>query len=153
MFIAFLPAFEPALLCCFELLRRCCMPPLLLLAQFMFRLLDVKGKGYLDARTINFFFREVTAKLVGAGHDPVNAADVQDEIFDMVTPENPYQITLEELRRSKQGHTILFMLVDCNAFWQYDNVRAFYCGAWRCCVRAPHGCCAVPCVRDCSENP
>lgn len=48
--------------------------------------------------------------------------DVQDEIFDMVRPADPLKITLEELKASKQGHTILFMLVDCNAFYQYDNV-------------------------------
>lgn len=41
----------------------------------------------------------------------------------MVTPAHPHRITLEELKKSKQGHIITFMLVDCNAFWQYDNVR------------------------------
>jgi hypothetical protein len=48
----------------------------------------------------------------------------QDEIFDMVHPADPFRITLEDLKSCKQGHTIVFMLVDCNAFWQYDNVSA-----------------------------
>lgn len=47
----------------------------------MFRLLDVRGKGYLDAATINYFFKEVVSKLAGAGHDPVNPADVQVHFF------------------------------------------------------------------------
>jgi hypothetical protein len=45
--------------------------------QFMFRLLDLKRQGYLDAPTIGYFFKEVTSKLVAVGHEPVNAADVQ----------------------------------------------------------------------------
>lgn len=89
--------------------------------QFMFRLLDLRGCGYLDAPTISLLFRQVAAKMTAAGHDPVNAADVQDEIFDMAHPVDPLRITLPDLLACKQGHTILFMLVDCNAFWQYDN--------------------------------
>ncbi len=45
----------------------------------------------------------------------------QDEIFDMVHPVNPMRITFDDLLRSKVGHTVLFMLVDVNGFWQYDH--------------------------------
>ncbi len=41
----------------------------------------------------------------------------------MVHPVDPLHITLNDLKDCKQGHIVLFMLVDCNAFWQYDNVR------------------------------
>ena len=47
--------------------------------------------------------------------------DDQDEIFDMVKPENPMFITFEDLMKSRAGHTVVSMLVDVNGFWTYDN--------------------------------
>ena len=45
----------------------------------------------------------------------------QDEIFDMVKPEDPMYITFADLMRSGAGHTVVSMLVDVNGFWTYDN--------------------------------
>lgn len=45
----------------------------------------------------------------------------QDEIFDMVKPQDPTCITLADLLRSGAGHTVVSMLVDTNGFWMYDN--------------------------------
>ena len=47
------------------------------MAQFLFRMLDFKKQGYLDAFVINYFFREIHEKMVAMGHDAANAADVK----------------------------------------------------------------------------
>lgn len=89
--------------------------------QYLFRLLDINRQGYLDAFTINYFFRAVCKRIRDAGHEAVDPADVKDEIFDMVAPEHPLRITFADLKRCKVGHTALYILIDVNGFWQYDN--------------------------------
>lgn len=55
----------------------------------------------------------------------VNAWDVcvlvQDEIFDMVKPRDPYKLTLQDLVNSGQGDTVTSILIDLNGFWTYEN--------------------------------
>ena len=47
--------------------------------------------------------------------------DVRDEIFDMVKPADPAIITLKDLENCKVGDTVVGMLTDMHAFWQYDR--------------------------------
>ncbi len=47
--------------------------------------------------------------------------DVQDEIFDMIKPQNPYKITLVDLIRSGHGETVTNILIDLNSFWTHEN--------------------------------
>ena len=55
------------------------------------------------------------------GFDAPSTPDVVDEIFDMVKPQHPKRLTLDDLRRSKQAHTVVLMLVDVSGFLAYDN--------------------------------
>lgn len=89
--------------------------------RYFFRLLDVEKNGKLSTFTINFFFRGVMARMAASGQDPVDAADVKDEIFDMVNPKDPDCITLKDLFACRVGHTVISMLTDVNGFWAYDN--------------------------------
>ena len=47
--------------------------------------------------------------------------DVKDEIFDMVKPADRAKITLQDLEACKVGDTVVGMLTDMHAFWQYDR--------------------------------
>ncbi|KPP75279.1 serine/threonine-protein phosphatase 2A regulatory subunit B'' subunit gamma-like [Scleropages formosus] len=69
--------------------------------QYIFKLLDMENKGYLNVFALNYFFR--------------------DEIFDMVKPKDPYKITLQDLVNSGQGDTVSSILIDLNGFWTYEN--------------------------------
>ena len=85
--------------------------------QYFFRLLDIRGCGYLDGFTLKYFFR-VSCLLVSMsstssstdhrpqaiqdmmmvqGQEPIEFEDVKDEIFDMVKPQFPLIITLQDL--------------------------------------------------------
>ena len=55
------------------------------------------------------------------GHEPVPFRDIQDEIFDMVKPENPYKITLADLINCGQGEVVVNILIDLNGFWTHEN--------------------------------
>jgi serine/threonine-protein phosphatase 2A regulatory subunit B'' len=59
--------------------------------QFIFRILDIDQKGYLTPFDLNFFFRAIQNQLKKYGHEPVSFRDIQDEIFDMTKPKNPYK--------------------------------------------------------------
>lgn len=50
----------------------------------------------------------------------VSLEDVKDEIFDMIKPEDPAKITLQDLIRSKMGHIFVNILIDVNEFWSYE---------------------------------
>jgi serine/threonine-protein phosphatase 2A regulatory subunit B'' len=93
--------------------------------QYIFRILDIKQKGYLNAFDLNFFFRAIQKQLKKYGHDAVPFRDVQDEIFDMVKPIDPYKITLLDLINSSQGETVVNILIDLNSFWSHENRESF----------------------------
>ena len=59
--------------------------------------------------------------LVDNGHPPVELEDVKDEVFDMVRPVNPEFITFDDVVSSNVGETVLSILIDMQAFYQYDN--------------------------------
>ncbi|KAK2494764.1 hypothetical protein MC885_012284 [Smutsia gigantea] len=65
--------------------------------QYIFKLLDIENKGYLN---------------------------VKDEIFDMVKPKDPLKISLQDLINSNQGDTVTTILIDLNGFWTYKNREA-----------------------------
>lgn len=88
---------------------------------YFWRLLDVKKQGHLDTFTINFFFREIGDSIRDEGYDAPHTADVVDEIFDMIRPKDPTQITFDDLQASKQAHTVISMLTDVAGFLAYDN--------------------------------
>ncbi|KAG8449543.1 hypothetical protein GDO86_016261 [Hymenochirus boettgeri] len=69
--------------------------------QYIFKLLDIENKGYLNVFFLNYFFR--------------------DEIFDMVKPKDPLRITIQDLIQSSQGDTVCSILIDLNGFWTYEN--------------------------------
>lgn len=89
--------------------------------RYLMRALDVRGAGHLGLPEIRAFFGDVASQMAAAGHDPVDVANVCDEVFDMARPARPGCITLDDLRRCGVGHTIMHILTDAAGFWQYDN--------------------------------
>lgn len=62
--------------------------------------------------------------MIAHGAEPVNFDDVKDEIFDMIRPEDPTRITLQDLIRSGHGHTAVSILLELQGFWAYENREA-----------------------------
>lgn len=89
--------------------------------QYFFKLLDIDKKSYLTQFNLNYFFRAIQQMMIDNNQEPVKFDDVKDEIFDMVKPEHPYKITLQDLIRSGQGGTVVRILIDLNEFWAYEN--------------------------------
>ncbi|XP_026728131.1 serine/threonine-protein phosphatase 2A regulatory subunit B'' subunit gamma-like [Trichoplusia ni] len=91
---------------------------------YLFRVLDINSVGYLDAFTLNYFFKAIQEQMIAHGAEPVNFDDVKDEIFDMIRPEHPARITLQDLIRSGHGHTAVSILLELHGFWAYENREA-----------------------------
>lgn len=79
---------------------------------FLFRILDIKGCGYLDAFTLNYFFRAIQDQMKAHGAEPVSFEDVKDELFDMVRPKDPGKITLNDLLNCGQGDVFVSILIE-----------------------------------------
>nr|CAD7575982.1 unnamed protein product [Timema californicum] len=92
--------------------------------HYLFRILDVDGKGYLDTFCLNYFFRAIQEQMRVHGQEPILFEDVKDEVFDMVKPANPAWITLQDLVNCGQGDTVVTILIDLNGFWTYENREA-----------------------------
>ncbi|XP_026750550.2 serine/threonine-protein phosphatase 2A regulatory subunit B'' subunit gamma-like [Galleria mellonella] len=91
---------------------------------YLFRVLDINSQGYLDAFTLNYFFKAIQEQMVAHGAEPVNFDDVKDEIFDMIRPQHPSRITLQDLLHSGHGHTAVSILLELHGFWAYENREA-----------------------------
>lgn len=91
---------------------------------FLFRILDIKNCGYLDAFTLNYFFRAIQEQMKAHGAEPVSFQDVKDELFDMVRPKDPEKISLADLLACGQGDTFISILIEFHGFWAYENREA-----------------------------
>lgn len=89
--------------------------------NYFFKILDVKHQGFLNTFCLNYFFRDILQQMEKLSQDPVRFEDVKDEIFDMVRPEDPLRIKLEDLIRCCNGDTVVSILIDLNGFWNYEN--------------------------------
>lgn len=92
--------------------------------HYLFRILDINNQSYLDTFCLNYFFRAIQEQMSVHGQEPVNFEDVKDEIFDMVKPQDPTKITLQDLLNCGQGDTMVSILIDLNGFWTYENREA-----------------------------
>ncbi|OEL14051.1 putative serine/threonine-protein phosphatase 2A regulatory subunit B'' subunit TON2 [Dichanthelium oligosanthes] len=88
---------------------------------YLFRCLDLNGRGFLTTADIHTLFRDVHQKWIEGGNYELCIEDVRDEIWDMVKPADPLRISLSDLLSCKQGGTIASMLIDVRGFWAHDN--------------------------------
>ncbi|CAN7067804.1 hypothetical protein IGI04_041220 [Brassica rapa subsp. trilocularis] len=88
---------------------------------YLFRCLDLQGRGFLTTADIHSLFRDVHQKWIEGGNYELCIEDVRDEIWDMVKPSDPLKITLNDLLGCKQGGTVASMLIDVRGFWAHDN--------------------------------
>ncbi|RLM99595.1 phosphatase subunit g4-1 [Panicum miliaceum] len=88
---------------------------------YLFRCLDLNGRGFLTTADIHTLFRDVHQKWIEGGNYELCIEDVRDEIWDMVKPADPLRISLQDLLSCKQGGTIASMLIDVRGFWAHDN--------------------------------
>jgi serine/threonine-protein phosphatase 2A regulatory subunit B'' len=90
---------------------------------FFFRVLDVHELGYLTPFVLNIFFRDVLKKLQqnGACDPTLKTSDMIEDVYAMVKPKDKQHITLNDLVASACGGTIVSMLTDAQAFWEYEN--------------------------------
>ncbi|XP_024022608.1 probable serine/threonine-protein phosphatase 2A regulatory subunit B'' subunit TON2 [Morus notabilis] len=88
---------------------------------YLFRCLDLQGRGYLTTADIHTLFRDVHQKWIEGGNYELCIEDVRDEIWDMVKPADPLKVTLADLLGCKQGGTVASMLIDVRGFWAHDN--------------------------------
>ena len=89
--------------------------------RFFFKLLDVHHKGYFGRPEIRHFFGLVREHLVALGHEPIDTANVADEVLDMVLPAVQGRVTLNDLRRCRVGATVCSILFDAAAFVAFDT--------------------------------
>ncbi|KAL8162245.1 hypothetical protein V2J09_013734 [Rumex salicifolius] len=88
---------------------------------YLFRCLDLQGRGFLTTADIHTLFRDVHQKWIEGGNYELCIEDVRDEIWDMVKPADPLRISLSDLLGCKQGGTVASMLIDVRGFWAHDN--------------------------------
>jgi len=89
--------------------------------RYLFRILDVQHSASLNVFALNYFFRAIQEQMKIHGQEPIKFQDVKDEIFDMVKPNDPLKLTLNDLIKSGKGDTVVSILIDLNDFWTYEN--------------------------------
>jgi serine/threonine-protein phosphatase 2A regulatory subunit B'' len=89
--------------------------------QFFWNILDIREEGVLTPVMMNAFFRETHQKLVSAGVEAPPVEMVVQEVFDIVPSQEPLRITREEFISATQAGLFAAVLVDCLAFWTYEN--------------------------------
>jgi serine/threonine-protein phosphatase 2A regulatory subunit B'' len=98
-----------------EFLPQCHRP------AFFWNIFDMNGDGVLTPLTVNHFFKETHRKLQAAGVEAPAAELVVQELFDVIPTREPLRITRAEFCASNQAGLFSALLIDCLAFWTYEN--------------------------------
>jgi serine/threonine-protein phosphatase 2A regulatory subunit B'' len=99
-----------------EFLPQCSRP------QYFWSIFDLDGTGVLTPMTVLHFFRETYQKLVDAGVEAPPLELVVQELFDIVPTKESLRITRQEFLAAPQSAGLLSaLLIDCLAFWTYEN--------------------------------
>lgn len=88
---------------------------------FFWNAFDLECTGVITPMVAMHFFRETYQKLVTAGCEPPPLELVIQELFDVIPTKQPLQITREEFIKSSQCGLFSALLIDCLAFWTYEN--------------------------------
>lgn len=83
--------------------------------------MDTSASGALDIFTLNFYIREIVARMEQLGGNKLSASTIVAEIMDMVKPDKNGTLTLYDVERSSMGHWVIRILSDFNGFWEYEN--------------------------------
>lgn len=104
--------------------------------KYFWRILDIHKDGKLHPSTVDYFFQDIREMLLARGYDSCpHAADVRTEVMDMLGNEESKKkrvglgndsiqlmpVPFKRLISSKQGSTVISMLIDIHKFWAYDN--------------------------------
>lgn len=98
-----------------EFLPQCHRP------QFFWNVFDLEGTGVVTPVVALHFFRDTYQKLVTAGCEPPPLELVVQELFDIIPTKVPLHITRDEFMHSTQAGLFSALLIDCLAFWTYEN--------------------------------
>jgi len=73
--------------------------------------------------TIHTLFRSVKRKMAVFCNleNEINVEDIIVEIFDMVKPEVPEKIRLDDLLKSGNGQHVVNILTSVDGFWKYEG--------------------------------
>lgn len=89
--------------------------------RYFWKILDFDGKHIMNSLMIQYFYQEVQSLMLEIGEDAPPLDNILVEIFDMIGCPLSTGARFEDILKSKQGYTVLTMLLDGNAFWRYDN--------------------------------
>mmetsp|Transcript_29732 Transcript_29732/g.40850 ORF Transcript_29732/g.40850 Transcript_29732/m.40850 type:complete len:283 (+) Transcript_29732:16-864(+) len=93
--------------------------------QYFWRLIDYDRSNRLTAEKIKYFYKDVFTTLNSMDYKAPIADDVVLEIYDLLSCNAAEGATYQDLVDSKQGHTVVTMLLDVHGFWRYDNRESF----------------------------
>jgi serine/threonine-protein phosphatase 2A regulatory subunit B'' len=94
---------------------------------YFFNAIDIYHQGYLDAETIKFFYGDmsnVLSEKFGLDTSPsggLSFENVCTELFDLVSPKNPYRITLKDILKKGHGDVFIIMLIVPEAFHERET--------------------------------
>lgn len=98
-----------------EFLPQCSRP------NFFWNIFDVDQTGVLTPMSVLHFFRETHKKLTDAGVEAASTELILSELFDIIPTREPLTITREEFVQCNQCGLFSTLLIDCLAFWTYEN--------------------------------
>ncbi|KIH62444.1 hypothetical protein ANCDUO_07273 [Ancylostoma duodenale] len=90
--------------------------------KWLFRVLDLRDDGVLDRNEIRMMTESMLKNLATwEGWSNFNPDDIADEVIDMIHPQNPNGITVDEVIASRMADTALGILIDYDAFLKYES--------------------------------
>ncbi|KFD69764.1 hypothetical protein M514_11787, partial [Trichuris suis] len=89
--------------------------------NYLFKIFDIRQRGYLDSFSLNYFYRGIQRSIEEHNYPRVKFEDINAELFDMIRPAVPDQITALDLKRSNCAGLFFNILSHLEGFLSYEN--------------------------------
>ena len=89
--------------------------------RYAFQALDRGHKGFMSLQDVAWAFKGINEAMQRSGEEAVPIKYIVTELTDMVGPQDPSRVSMQDLLACKMGPTFLHCLTDVRGFWLYSN--------------------------------
>uniref|UniRef100_A0A3B3R046 EF-hand domain-containing protein n=1 Tax=Paramormyrops kingsleyae TaxID=1676925 RepID=A0A3B3R046_9TELE len=93
--------------------------------EYWFRCMDLDGDGVLSMYELEHFYQEQSHRLEAMGVDPLPFHDLMCQVLDLVRPQRPGMITLQDLKRCGMAHVFYDTFFSLEKYLEHEQRDPF----------------------------
>jgi serine/threonine-protein phosphatase 2A regulatory subunit B'' len=89
--------------------------------EYWFRCIDLDGDGIISMYEMELFYNDMIEKIHAKSYETLEFSDVVNQLYDLVSPEDPKTITLRDLKRCGLAHRFFNTFVNYLKYLEQES--------------------------------